>query len=488
METTEFRPSPGLHASYVQGERLGAEISELCAHIYAATYRLLMLIREFDEKGYWELPGLCSCAHWLNFQCGIGMNAAREKVRVAHALAELPRISAAFARGKLSYSKVRAMTRIADADNEEYLLMVARHGTAYHVEKLVSRYRHCRRAEAMDLGTDSPTDREIELSNLQYEQRDVSVRYEPDGSIVFYARLPAEQGALVLKALEHRMDVRQSAANRCKVVPSDVSSDVSAETREREPISRRIADALVDMAESSLAHDATASTSTADRYQVVVHVSAETLQSGSREQSPSAVELSTSDQHRSHLEDGPRVSAETSRRIACDCSCVPLFEDEEGQPLSIGRKSRSIPPSIRRALRSRDDGCRFPGCTHKRYVDGHHIKHWADGGETRLDNLVQLCRHHHHLVHEGGFTCERKPGGKLVFRDRRQRALPETVLLHPVDTDQEFGDWLLAKVPDLAIDADTCIPLWHAGETIDWDYAVGLLFNNKEGNENRCLN
>lgn len=475
METTEFQPSPGLHASYVQGEQLGAEISELCAHIYAATYRLLVLIREFDEKRYWELPGLCSCAHWLNFQCGIGMNAAREKVRVAHALASLPRISAAFARGELSYSKVRAMTRIADADNEEYLLMVARHGTAYHVEKLVSGYRRCRRAEELD--------KEVELANLQYEQRDVSVRYEPDGMMVFEARLPAEQGALVLKALQKRMDARQSAANR--------SQDVSAETRVREPFSRRFADALVDMAESSLADDATASSSSADRYQVVVHVSAETLQSASLVDSPTGEapgESFTPDKHRSHLEDGPRVSAETSRRIACDCSRVPLFEDEEGEPLSIGRKSRSIPPAIRRALRARDDGCRFPGCTHKRFVDGHHIKHWADGGETRLDNLVQLCRHHHRLVHEGGFTCERRPGGQLVFRDRRQRALPETVSLHPVDTDRAFGDWMLEKVPGLAIDADTCVPLWYAGETIDWHYAVGLLFNNKDGNENRCLN
>jgi hypothetical protein len=480
METTEFQPSPGLHASYVQGERLGAEISELCAHIYAATYRLLVLIREFDEKGYWELPGLYSCAHWLNFQCGIGMNAAREKVRVAHALAELPRISAAFARGTLSYSKVRAMTRIADADNEEYLLMVARHGTAYHVEKLVSRYRRCRRAEALEHRMDPLTDQEIELSNLHYEQRDVSVRYEPDGSMVFSARLPAEQGALLLKALQQRMDARQSAANRSK--------DVSAETRVREPFGRRIADALVDMAESSLADNATASSSTADRYQVVVHVSAETLQSTSRHESPMERELFPPDNNRSHLEDGPRVSAETSRRIACDCSRVPLLEDEEGEPLSIGRKSRSIPPAIRRALRFRDDGCRFPGCTHKRFVDGHHIEHWADGGETSLDNLVQLCRHHHRLVHEGGFSCERRPGGKLVFRDRRQRTLLETVSLHPVDTEREFADWMLAKVPELAIDAETCVPLWHAGETIDWDYAVGLLFNNKEADENRCLN
>lgn len=124
-----------------EADQLGAEITELCSYIYAAESRLLSLIREFDDKQYWAEQGLCSCAHWLNFKCGIGMNAAREKVRVAHALATLPKISAAFERGALSYSKVRAMTRIADQTNEDYLLMVAEHGTAHHVEKLVSRVR-----------------------------------------------------------------------------------------------------------------------------------------------------------------------------------------------------------------------------------------------------------------------------------------------------------------------------------------------------------
>jgi hypothetical protein len=117
---------------YREGARLGEEITHLCACIHAATYRLLVLIREFDENTYWGLPGMCSCAHWLNMQCGIGMNAAREKVRVAHALKELPGISEAFRKGELSYSKVRAMTRVANEHNENYLLMIAPHGTARH--------------------------------------------------------------------------------------------------------------------------------------------------------------------------------------------------------------------------------------------------------------------------------------------------------------------------------------------------------------------
>ncbi len=139
----ELQPQP----AYLKSEALGEQITELCAYIYAATYQLLVLIREFDEQEGWHQPGLCSCAHWLNFKCGIGMNAAREKVRVARALKDLPKISKAFERGELSYSKVRAMTRIADESNEDYLLKIAHHGTAYHVEQLVSKYRRCQRLQ-----------------------------------------------------------------------------------------------------------------------------------------------------------------------------------------------------------------------------------------------------------------------------------------------------------------------------------------------------
>ena len=180
--------------SPTDAEQLGAEITELCSYIYAAESRLLTLIREFDEKEFWAQQGLYSCAHWLNFKCGIGMNAAREKVRVAHALAKLPKISKEFAGGALSYSKVRAITRIADESNEDYLLMIARHGTAHHVEKTVSKYRTAKRLQ------------DAEFANEQYESREVTHYYDHDGCLVIKARLPAEQGALVVKALEMAMD------------------------------------------------------------------------------------------------------------------------------------------------------------------------------------------------------------------------------------------------------------------------------------------
>ena len=166
-------------------------------------------------------------------------------------------------------------------------------------------------------------------------------------------------------------------------------------TEELEPIAARRADALAEIAETYM-NNSESSGSTADRYQVVVHVRAEDGDCG---------------EQLAHIEDGPGITAVTSRRIACDSTIVAIKEDKNGEPLSIGRRSRSIPPPMRRALRARDQGCRFPGCTNTRFVDGHHIKHWADRGETSMDNLVMLCRHHHHLVHEGGFVCEKSVDG-----------------------------------------------------------------------------
>jgi hypothetical protein len=169
------------------------------------------------------------------------------------------------------------------------------------------------------------------------------------------------------------------------------------------PRAARQADALVALAERFLAlppgEDETLHT--ADRYQVTVHVSAETLREDAVIEPDDPPET----------EDGSVIAAETARRLGCDASVVPLLETAEGEPLALGRKTRTISPSLRRALKRRDGGCRFPGCTHTRFVDGHHIRHWADGGETDLDNLVLLCRRHHTLLHEGGYR---------VVRDDRQ--------------------------------------------------------------------
>ena len=424
--------STGHESCYARGEKVGAEITELCGCLYAATYRLLVLIRQFDEEKLWGLPGLCSCAHWLNFKCGIGMNAAREKVRVANALPKLQKISEAFSKGELSYSKVRAMTRVANEDNEDFLMMIARHGSAHHVESMVAKYRRAVRLQ------------DTELANKQYAERSAHYYFDDDGAFVMNARFPAEQGALILKALDLAID----------------QEDVTAETSEpRASFSARRADAIAEMAESYLANGP-ASSSTADRYQVMIHVTAET---------DNGAETTNN-----YLENGPHVSAETSRRLACDSSISILHEDQNGQPLNIGRKSRVIPPAMRRALRARDEGCRFPGCTHKYFIDGHHIRHWADGGETGLDNLVQLCRYHHRLVHEGGFICERHDDGQVLFRDQVGQVIDTTGYVPP--SDYTLAEYMRQRMEDLYINSETCVSQWYAGDSMDYDLAVGSLF------------
>lgn len=444
MTESDFTQSTSLALSprIIRSEALGDQITELYGYINAATFRLLEMIREFDQEGMWKHFGVCSCAHWLNWKCGIGMNAAREKVRVANALAELPKISESFSRGEISYSKVRAMTRAATPDNEDYLLMIATHGTAHHVETLVRKYRRVARLQEDDAGR-------------QFEGRLLQIRHEDDGSVVLCARLPAEQGAPVRKALKFALD-------RASVDQDDVSAETSRRSpgTEYESIGQRRADTLVDVAESYLANGA--ASSSGDRYQAMLHVSAETL----------AVDAEDT----CHIENGSHVSAETARRLCCDAAISVMKEDDDGELLNIGRKSRTIPPAMRRALKTRDEGCRFPGCTHKHYIDGHHITHWSRGGETKLDNLVQLCRHHHRLVHEGGFGCRVNTWGAVEFVDPWGRLIESAGRIPTVHPSIELASHMRDQYEDLFINASTCVTRYDGG-VIDWHMAIDGLVN-----------
>ncbi|MDX1481871.1 MAG: DUF222 domain-containing protein [Woeseiaceae bacterium] len=465
MATTDTGPtavSDSVTAS--EAESLGDEIATLCSVLYAAEARLLAHIHRFDAAGCCEKLGFPSTAHWLNYRCGIGMNAAREKVRVANALPELPKIREAFAKGRLSYSKVRAMTRVATPQNEDNLLSVATYGTAHHVEKLVSLTRRAQRLQ------DDAT------AEAAYQARELSVRYDETGAMILNGRFPAEQGALIVKALELAMEIdfregrENSDVDAAKGEDAEASRDVTAVTSERVPVAARRADALTAVAESFLNHPGNAG-STADRYQVVVHVTAP-IPSSSLDAVgvASPPRLSDVAAVTPRLDDGPGVTAETSRRLACDCSILPVAENAFGEPLSIGRKSRSIPPAIRRALQLRDGGCRFPGCTRTRLVDGHHIRHWADGGETSLGNLVLLCRMHHRLVHEGGCRVERRAGGEIVFRDGHDRPISDAALLPGFGADLDA--WINRQIFESDIDHDACRAKMDGTDRMDWDMAV----------------
>jgi hypothetical protein len=437
-------PDPDYHDNL---QRLEHEITKLAAHINAASYQLLELVGLYDEQKGWVQHGLASCAHWLQWQCGTNLAAAREKVRVARALPDLPKIAGAFREGRISYSKVRAMTRVATLKNEGTLLNVALHGTAHHIEKMVRNYRRGKRLEALN------------EENRRHALRELRWYVGDHGCWVFKGRFSPEQGALIAKALEKAVDQLFHELQ-------DEHPDVTAVTPKGgvdewqlpHPIATRRADALERLAEAFLAGGGGESAG-GDRYLVHIHTETEVLQADG-------------DGAESDCEDGGHVTAETSRRMACDAAVVHWREDADGEPLNIGRKSRTIPPAIRRALQRRDGGCRFPGCSCTRFVDAHHIVHWADGGETAMHNLVLLCRRHHRQVHEGGFGVHTGAGHEIWF------SYPSGDTL-PASADGRYrGNAVLIEVQNrnngLDIGPKTLPPRW-GGEVMDYDYAQSLL-------------
>jgi len=203
--------------------------------------------------------------------------------------------------------------------------------------------------------------------------------------------------------------------------------------------------------------------SDSDRYQVVVHVDRDALQG--------------STQACGKIQGGPSIALETVRRLACDSSLVRVTEDASGNILDIGRKTRSIPSAIRRALRIRDQGCQFPGCTtDHRFCDGHHVRHWSQGGSTSLGNLVLLCHRHHRLVHEGGYRVEASHRGGFIFHSPDGRALESAPPLPDVrgsnitELEVERANRRLG----LHIDESTCLTDWE-GSQPDYNYIVGGL-------------
>lgn len=435
-------------------EQLNQEITRLAGHINAAQYRFLKLLAALIERDAWNGNGIKSPVHWLNYYCGISLGPAREKVRVAQCLKSLPLIDAAFARGEISYSKVRAMTRSATPENEHYLLEIARCGTASHVEKLVRKHQAVKRREADE----------------QDKPPEFSYYYDDDGMLVFRGRLRPEDGAVFIKAMQATMDqLNEKTFQQKRVSEQDKAENVSAETFcEEEQLSypQKRADALVHLAEHYLTGGGNGHSALTggDKYQVMLHIHA-----GADEQ--------TTD---SYIDGGPTLPPATVQRLVCDASRVTVAEDAAGNVLNIGRKTRTVPPAMRRALQVRDQGCRFPGCCETRFVDAHHIHHWSRGGETSLDNLVLLCRHHHRLMHEGGYEIVRGDNQELVFLDQQGHVLQPS--LYPQFAMKNVSAETFLEIEQenkelgLAIDPGTAVTAWQ-GEVMDYGMGVEVLIN-----------
>ncbi len=424
-------------------DQLGDEIAELSAHLEAATARLLDLIREFDARGGWN-TGFRSCAAWLAWRVGLDPGAARERVRVARALGTLPLLAQALARGELSYAKVRALTRVAIPETEERLLAVGRAGTAAHVERIVRGWRRVdRQAEARETAR-------------RHASRALHVYQDEDGMVVLRGRLEPEVGSLLVQALAAARETLYQQRRGADVSEETFPADVSAETP---TMAQQQADALALLAETAL-HAGIDPGAPGERYQVVVHVDAPVLAD------PDAPGQSV-------LEDGTHVSAETSRRLACDASRVVMRHAPDGQIVEVGARTRTIPPALRRALHHRDQGCRFPGCGLP-FGQGHHIRHWAHGGPTTFSNLALLCRRHHRAVHEEGYQVDRDPDGELRFRRPDGRLLPEVPAPAAIPADSVRVLLARHEAQGLSIHPRTAIPGW-LGERLDVGWAIDVL-------------
>ena len=353
---------------------LDRAIASLSARIDAACYEQLVLIRQFDERGGWLKWAFPNCTEWLAWRCDIGLSAAREKVRVSHALMTLPAISTGFASGRLSYSKVRALTRVANKHNESELVAFAHKNTATRVDE------RCR-----ELRCGTPVS--IDDANIAHARRSLTIRRNSSrDTLTITVELPMETGDLIDKALDKARE-----------------HDKEPEFADA-PWSAQQADALVTMASAYLSGDKNSSKSSAGNYQVTVHVDRSALVEGEGRSS---------------------LPIESVKRLCCDSEAIVIVEDEDGQPLNVGRKSRTVPTAIKRALWARDKSCAFPGCHRKRFVDAHHIHHWSAGGETSLDNLMLLCSRHHRLVHEGGYRILKDYQDRWCFKRPDGMAVPE---------------------------------------------------------------
>jgi 5-methylcytosine-specific restriction endonuclease McrA len=476
-------------------ERLEAQICELAGHLAAATCRFLALLGDFDARRGWASWEMPSCAVWLSWKCQMSSGTAREHIRVARALRDLPVITAEFAAGRLSYAKVRALTRIATPANEQGLVEIATPMTANQLERFARAHRQ-----------HSPAD-----DAAAKIQRRLTWRQEEDGSLTGTFRLPPLQGAVLLKALraavgdlEHPHDPEYpydpehpddpisgpgcphdppgGVEHPNEAGPPDVSAETPPVGGPRIETSSGLADALLVIAEEFLAGKIAAADNP-DVYQVIVHVGTDAITpadpAASPVPDPAGVSAETSaavpvpggpvpgdpvDPARRHVEDGPAISASTAQMLTCTATLSWMLHDRDGTVLDAGRRRRRPAAALRRAARERDTcRCRFPGCESRR-VDLHHIQHWANGGPTTLANLISLCRRHHTLVHDRGYLIAAGPAGAFAFYRHDGTPVPASPALPPPAGTIEGSH-------DADITPGTIIPPWY-GERLNLDHAL----------------
>ena len=421
-------------------EWLETQICELAGHLTAATYRFLVLLGDFDERRGWAEWDLPSCGAWLSWKCQLTSGTAREHVRVARAIRTLPVLSAEFAAGRMSFAKIRALTRIATPATEAGLAELAGPMTASQLERFARAHRKVSRAD------DGHAD----------VMRRLTWRQDDDGSLALTVRLPPADGAVVLQAL------RAATADPDRVSAETPAADAPVVT----PAS--LADALVEVAGSFLAGKIETA-SNPDIYQVIVHVGTGAL-TAEPDVSAATPIGNPASPSRCHIEDGPAISPATAQAIACSATVSWMLHDHKGDPLDVGRRHRTPPPALRRAVRERDRyRCQFPGCN-SRKVQIHHIRHWSKGGKTKLRNLMLLCRAHHIIIHDLNYGITAAADGFVFTTTDGEEIKPSPQLPSSDGSD-------IRTCHDARISPDTIIPAWY-GDRLDLHHAIWACFAN----------
>jgi hypothetical protein len=363
---------------YAEEERIEQAYIRQQSAVNVSQFEMAELAALVDEKELWKSWGHQSLEHWISWSSGVAKGVAGKRARVARALKQFPKARKAFSKGKLSLDKMATLVRIADQDSEEDLLYLALQATASQFSLIARSYWGVIRREE-----------ELAEEEQTRARRFLDYYWDEDGALVIRGRLPSEEGAAFMGALD--------------AAKTDLPEDEAAE----DPVGAQRADALVAMATASLS-PADPERSSPPRPHLVVTVDINALGGGDG---------------RIQLDGGPSLPAIDAEFLACDCTLLGIVESD-GQILNVGRKTRKIPLRLRRALLARDETCKYPGCTSRRFVDGHHLVHWIYGGETKLENLALLCPFHHRMLHREKIKMRRLGNGRFVFIRPDGRVIP----------------------------------------------------------------
>ena len=422
-------------------ERLEQEITAFAGRLAAAQAKWLVWVGAYDRRDGWLGWEAKSCAHWLNWRCGVSMRTAREHVRVARRLEELPVLREQFLAGGISYSKVRAVSRVATEVNEVELVELALLSTASQVERVCGGLRR--------------------VQKLREEEGDAAAAVT--GQSVGYTNNWDGTATITITA-------PVADAKKAHAAVLDAASACVDEARGEGQSNREVVEELGGLGriQSETALGLLSGTVTAvdgpveDVLVVVDHDSLTT----SSDACGSGCEDGTC------TYDGERISPLVARRLACDARLQVAVEDAVGDALGIGRSAKTVPRWLRRQLKRRDHGmCRFPGCCATRRLHAHHVVHWANGGPTELDNLILLCSRHHTSVHEGGWNVI-AVGGRFGFADPAGNLSQIPVLTDPTPQ-------LQLPVPESGSGENgSAEPLAASGERYDIDYAIDIIDTN----------